>query len=151
MTLHVNSTNRRRLVRGWGLRGVAIAVLLGVLGAADLAAQGISQEEYHQSTPPPPVVQEARCFDDRILLKWKAPPQIGVPRKTGYDPEVAFYRVYRIERNHKPVLIGRTEDRFFLLRMPANPGKFSYAISAVQRSGQESPLSLEIEVPAFKN
>ncbi|GEM_PF-2055926 len=131
------------------LIGISLKFLL--IGVAPAFAQGISAEEYHLGIPPPPIVQPARLFDDKTLLRWQAPHQFKLRQKPGYDPKVDFYRVYRVGRNFEKTLIGHTQELFFLIATPPGTGAAHYAITAVQKSGQESPLSLEIELPVDRN
>jgi len=143
-----------RARRARAVIGAFMALL--VVAAASAGAQGISEEEEYLGIPPPPVIRPARAIDDMVVLQWEPPRRIRLSQEPGYDPEVAWYRVYRIERGRDPTfpnaaLVGQTIELFFLVHKPPSGGRDRYAITAVQKSGQESPLSLTIDLPADAN
>jgi len=143
--------------RARGLIALAGAVIaLFVIAAANAGAQGISEEEEYLGIPPPPIIRPATVIGDMIVLRWDPPRHIRLSQAPGYDPEVAWYRVYRIKRGRDPTLpnatlVGQTIELFFLVHTPPSGDRERYAVTAVQKSGQESPLSLTIDLPAEAN
>jgi hypothetical protein len=116
-------------------------------GGAAQAGGGISVEEYQRVFPPAPVAVRAEMRAGVATVTWSPPPAVAPTR--AYDPTVGSYRVYRIGAGGSAVLIGETVETAF--RDPRAPGGTTqrYAVTAVQRSGQESGLSeaAEVRVP----
>lgn len=128
------------------MRTVALAAVLvaglpvAVYGdAAAPAGGGISAQEYQRVFPPAPVDVRAEWRAGVATVTWSPPP--AVAPTNAYDAIVAGYRVYRLGAGGAATLIGETDGTSF--RDPSAPGGTTrhYAVTAVQRSGQESGLS----------
>jgi len=136
------------------LSGTAAAVLLGLcLVAASLPATaqadgGISVDEYHRIFPPAPVGVRAAFEATAVIVTWSPPPPVARSGQPAYDPAVAAFRVYAVDEAGGRTLLGEvaaTTTRF----RDDRPGavRRTYAVTAVQRSGQESGLSESARAP----
>lgn len=124
------------------------AALLGVcLASAPVPATaqadgGISVDEYHRVFPPAPVDVRAAFEAAAVVVTWSPPTPVARSGRPGYDPEVAAYRVYAVDDAGGRTLLGEvaaTTTRF--VDDTAGAAGRTYAITAVQRSRQESGLS----------
>ncbi len=148
------AAGRSRRAGTWPLlSGTAAAGLLGLgLAAASLTATaqadgGISVDEYHRVFPPAPVGVRAAFEATAVVVTW-SPPPVARSGQPAYDPAVAAYRVYAVDDAGGRTLLGEvaaTTTRF----RDDTPGavRRTYAVTAVQRSGQESGLSESARVP----
>lgn len=129
------------------------ALLLGAAMAADLPAAssmaqdtpgggGISVEEYLRVFPPAPVEVRATAEGEAVVLTWTPPAAAPAREGLAYDPEIAGYRIYRVDGAGGQALVAEVgaEVRRFRDDTAGAVGRM-YAVTAVQRSGQESGLS----------
>lgn len=121
------------------------------LAPAPAAAQGdggISVGEYHRVFPPAPVGVRAVREGAAVVVSWSPPPKVATDGRPAYDPEVASYRVYRVDGAGGRMLAGEVDAAATRFR-DDRPGAAdsAYAVTAVQRSGQESGLSGAAEAP----
>ena len=135
------------------LTGTA-AVLLGVcvatapVPATAQADGGISVDEYHRNFPPAPVDVQAIVEVAAVVVTWSPPPAMAGSGRPAYDPEVAAYRVYRVDDAGGRTLVGEVGAGTTRFRdAAAIGGRRLYAVTAVQSSGQESGLSTTAEAP----
>ncbi len=143
------TTERSRRIRTLPVSAGAVsAALLAVciaLAPAPATAQadgGISVDEYHRVFPPAPVAVRAAIEAAAVVVTWSPPPLVARSGQPAYDPAVAAYRVYAVDEAGGRTLLGEvaaTTTRF-LDDTPGAAGR-TYAVTAVQRSGQESGLS----------
>ena len=147
------STRAEQAGRGPFLPGVAAAVLCVCLAAAAVpaAAQdggGISVDEYHRVFPPAPVAVRAVREAAAVLVTWSPPPPVAGSGHPAYDPAVAAFRVYAVDAAGGRRLLGEVDATTGRFRddTPAAAGR-TYAVTAVQRSGQESGLSVAASPP----
>lgn len=129
------------------LPGVAAAMLCVCLAAAAVpaAAQadgGISVDEYHRVFPPAPVGVRAVRDGAAVVVSWSPPPPVAGGGHPAYDPAVAAFRIYAVDEAGGRTLLGEVPatTRHFRDDTPGAAGR-TYAVTAVQRSGQESGLS----------
>jgi len=136
---------------------VGICVAASMLSCAvpgDTAAQteapgtgnGISLEEHLRTFPPHPVAVEATFCDGKATVLWKAPQTPGAVDTLGYDPVIDSYRVYRIGPGHTRSLMGETRGTWFVDPAAKSGTVQRYAVTAVQRSGHESELSVTVRL-----
>jgi hypothetical protein len=125
---------------------VVLTIVSLAFGPAHGAQGGISADEYYSMAPPPPVAVRIELANGAPVIHWRAPVPPPSVRKPGYDPTVTAYRVYWLRGPLDEVLIGETQQMQFTDKHAA-PGTLKrYAVSAVQRSGQESSASLGVEI-----
>ena len=151
-----NGTARRTAALPPGAALLAAALLAAALLAAVLPAPassgtaagsgaapsgGISAEEYARVFPPAPVDVRAAFAGGVVTLRW-TPPAPAAP-SGAFDPAVGHYRVFRLGDGGAATLIGETRDTVFHDRAAPAGTVQRYAVTAVQRSGQESGLSAE--------
>lgn len=131
--------------------GAVTAALAGLaLPPAPAAAQadgGISVGEYHRVFPPAPVAVRAVREGSAVVVTWAPPPQVEMDGQPTYDPAVAAYRVYRVDGAGGRALLGEVEVATTHFRDGRPRAGHAYAVTAVQRSGQESGLSVSAEAP----
>lgn len=107
---------------------------------------GISLEEYLRGFPPAPVNVRAEDIDGRVLVFWEAPPNPGPAADLAYDPAIDSYRVYKLGPGLNRTLIGETTGTWFIDASPPGGSVHRYAVTAVQRTGQESGASNEAKL-----
>lgn len=133
----------------WRLSVFALAAMLvATPGLGDAPGQdsgGIGHSEYVRTFPPPPVSVHASIADGKPLIVWQAPehPSSG---ELAYDPEIAEYRVYTVRGLAQRTLVGTTATTSYHDVAARSGATRDYAVTAVQRSGQESDLSLTVSV-----
>ncbi len=149
-------TAERSRLTGIGpvLPGTAAAALLGVclvvglVPATARADGGISVDEYHRVFPPAPVEVRAAVEAAAVVVTW-SPPPVARSGQPAYDPAVVAYRVYAVDEAGGRTLLGELAATTMRFRdkTPGAAGRI-YAVTAVQRSGQESGLSASAAVQA---
>lgn len=139
--------------------GSAVAVALATASALAAAAPasspamaqgegGISVGEYHRVFPPAPVEVRAVRDGAAVLVTWSPPPAVEPAGQPAYDPAVAAYRIYRVDGAGGQALLGEVAASTTRFRDETpGPGRRAYAVTAVQRSGQESGPSAAAEAP----
>lgn len=144
----------RRTGVGPVVSATTAAALIGVCLASALVpatAQvdgGISVDEYHRVFPPAPVEVRAAFEATAVVVTWSPPPLVARSGQPAYDPAVAAYSVYAVDDAGGRTLLGEvaaTTTRF-VDDTPGAAGR-TYAVTAVQRSGQESGLSESARAP----
>lgn len=109
---------------------------------------GISVGEYHRVFPPAPVDVRAVRDGPAVVVSWSPPPRVATDGPPAYDPAVAGYRIYRVDGAGGRSLAGAVDAAATRFRVEApGSGRRAYAVTAVQRSGQESGLSAAAEAP----
>jgi hypothetical protein len=110
---------------------------------------GISAEEYHRFRPPVPIAVQAEAREGQATIRWRPPPPPGPTVRPSYDPAIALYRVYRVASDQSATLIGETPSTSFTDTAAPRGTTQRYAVTAVQRSGQESGRSdiVEVRIP----
>jgi hypothetical protein len=137
----------------WALRlGAAALSAAGLaLAPAPAPAQadgGISVGEYHRVFPPAPVEVRAVREGADVVVSWAPPPVVATGGRLAYDPAVAGYRIYRVDGAGGRTLAGEVDAATMRFRdVAAGAAGHTYAVTAVQRSGQESGLSAAAEAP----
>ena len=127
-----------------------MALLIATIGFAGARADelppggqsgGISLEEQLRLYPPQPLAVMAVRSGDRAVISWQTPADPRWAAPLGYDPEIETYRVYRIGPGQRRTIVGETRATSLGVDLPDGGKPRRYAVTAVQRSGQESPMS----------
>lgn len=121
-----------------------------VVGQQGQDGGGISVEEYLRVFPPAPVDVQAAVEGGAVVVTWSPPAPAATREGLAYDPAIAGYRVYRVDGEGGRTRIGDVDAETTRFRDPSLvSGVRRYAVTAVQRSGQESGLShaAEAHVP----
>lgn len=107
------------------MRAIVAAALLGLMGPAQLAAQG---------PPNPPINLEADVTSERVLLTWDED-------RSGNRRSAFFYRIYRDD-----ALLGSSSDEDFVDPGVAEGLQYTYEVSGVDVLGREGERSQPLTV-----
>lgn len=143
----------KRTVANSGRYARAAVVLAAMLsawpgGTASGQDTGISQEEHLAVFPAAPVLVRAVAIDGGVMIFWEPPPAPPAGRTLAYDPAIERFRVYSIGPGRDRTLIGETAGTWFIDETAPAGSTRLYAVTAVQRSGQESGPSHDVRVRA---
>lgn len=114
--------------------------------AAPSSEGGISFEEFQRNFAQAPI--DLRVIDggDAQMLLWTLPPMPPASAALAYDPVIDHFRIYRMDPAHGPRLVGETRATYYEVE-PARSGTIQrFAVTTVQRSGQESGFSNTVVV-----
>ncbi|MEJ8572450.1 hypothetical protein [Microbaculum marinum] len=130
---------------------MALAVLLPPtrsLAEAEDTGGGISYGEYVRTFPAMPAAVRVDLDNGKPLICWEAPDH-PPPGELAYDPVIAGYRVYSLAGTGRQVRLGETATTCFHDTEAPSGTIRRYAVTAVQRSGQESDptQAVTIRVP----
>ncbi len=129
---------------------LALALLVTVAGVAATRADelppgvrpgGITLEAQTRLYPPQPLAVMVVRSGDRLVISWQAPADPRWAAPLSYDPEIETFRVYRIGPGQRRDIVGETRATRLRVDLPAGGKPPRYGVTAVQTSGQESPMS----------
>jgi len=133
---------------------VALALLVTATGVAATRADelppgvrpsgqsgGISLEAHTRLYPPQPLAVMVVRSGDQAVISWQTPADPRWAAPLNYDPEIKTYRVYRIGPRQRRDIVGETRATTLRVDLPDGGRSRRYGVTAVQTSGQESPMS----------